>query len=56
MPKYRLKASVGWIYNSTVDLGVHEAESMDDAQDMAAEMAMERVEAYAELVEDGEDA
>ena len=50
MPRYRLKASVGWIANSEIDFGEEDFDTEEEAQEAALEMAMERLDAYAEPV------
>ena len=56
MPRYRLKASVGWVANSETDFGVEEFDNEDEAVEAAFESACSRLDAYAELVTDDDDA
>lgn len=52
MPKYRLKASVGWNANSETDFGVEEFDDLEEAQQAAFESAAERLDAWAEEITD----
>jgi hypothetical protein len=50
MPKYHIGRAYG--YAGTEETDVIEADSLDEAQEIASEWAMERVDSWAELVDE----
>jgi hypothetical protein len=52
MPKYTLRASVSWASNSTINFGEEEYDTIEEAQEAALESAVERLDVWAELVDE----
>lgn len=52
MPKFRLMASVSWVAGSDADLGEGEFDSEEEAAQAAFEAAAERIDCWAEPVDD----
>ena len=53
MPKYIIYRNYGWV--GTDDSDIIEADTLKEAEELAWEFALDRVESWAELVEGTED-
>lgn len=54
MPRYRIAAEPNWATGCKVELGVIEAETIEEAEDEAFDKAAERLSVWAELIPEDE--
>ena len=55
MTKYRMKASCGWVHNSTIEFGFVEAENEEEAVEAANEAMRDRMDVWVDVVAEDEE-